>query len=93
MFKSLGGYTVFDTGPTLKHFSLVKHHFIFWIILKLNIKFSTNVQKHYLVLEINKQFYYFQAIHKAMTKGGVDDKRSDSEPSEDEDENDEKKDD
>ena len=39
----------------------------------------------------NMHYQSLQAIHKALTKGGVDDQRSDSEPSEDENENELKK--
>lgn len=40
------------------------------------------------LLHILWTYFLFKAIQKALSKGGVDDKRSDSEPSEEEDEND-----
>jgi ceramide synthetase len=43
------------------------------------------------LLHILWTYFLFKAIHKALTKGGVDDQRSDSEPSEDENENELKK--
>ena len=39
------------------------------------------------LLHILWTYFLFKAIQKALSKGGVDDKRSDSEPSEEEDEN------
>jgi len=44
------------------------------------------------LLHILWTYFLFKAIHKALSKGGVDDERSDSEPSEDENENELKKD-
>ena len=40
------------------------------------------------LLHILWTYFLFKAIQKALSKGGVDDKRSDSEPSDEEDEND-----
>jgi len=65
--------TLYDVGWILEFFPV---YFIFNSLLVI-LQF----------LHILWTYFLFKAIHKALIKGGVDDQRSDSEPSEDENEN------
>merc|ERR1719317_586105 len=69
--------TLYDVGWILEFFSA---YYIFNSLL-------VTLQ----LLHILWTYFLFKAIHKALIKGGVDDQRSDSEPSEDENENELKK--